>query len=143
MIRHCQRHPSNNFPDPPRHHIKNPPTNAHALQQAVIAPQETDIIPNSTLQLRKRLEIKPFFQLPTVRPDRRSRVLIRERQHPAPSVIDQHDLTRAQQVLRDEYRAQGVASVASGVADHVRVAESDSEGGGGVDACVHAGYCLA
>jgi len=36
------------------------------------------------------------------------RVLVRKRQHPAPRVLDQHDLVGAQQLLADDDAAKGI-----------------------------------
>ncbi|KAB8349427.1 hypothetical protein FH972_023454 [Carpinus fangiana] len=62
-----------------------------------------------------------------------------EGQHAAAGVLDEDDLLRAEQLLRDDERAQGVACVAAGVADDMGVAELNAVRGRRVDACVHAG----
>lgn len=51
-----------------------------------------------------------------------------------------HDFARAQELLRDDDAAEGVFYRGARVADYVGGAERDAEGGGGVDAGVHAGY---
>lgn len=55
-------------------------------------------------------------------------------------MLNHEDLGGAEELLGDDEGAQGFAGRAAGVADDVCVAEGDAEGGGGVDAGVHAGY---
>lgn len=57
-------------------------------------------------------------------------------------VLDDEHLRGAEELLGDDDRPESVAGAAAGVADDVGVAEGDAEGGGGVDAAVHAGYCF-
>lgn len=56
-------------------------------------------------------------------------------------MLDEQDLFGAEKLLGDDEGAEGVLRGGTYVADYVRVAECDAVGGGGVDACVHAGYC--
>ncbi len=56
-------------------------------------------------------------------------------------MLDDEDFGGLEQLLGDDEGAEGVAGAAAGVADDVGVAGGDAEGGVGVDAAVHAGYC--
>jgi hypothetical protein len=53
-------------------------------------------------------------------------------------MLDQDDLVRAEELLGDDEGPEGVRGGGARVADDVRVADWDPEGGGGVDACVYA-----
>ena len=60
--------------------------------------------------------------------------------HFARRVLDEHDLARAEHVLRDEDAPQRVFCVAARVPDDVRISEIDAECCGRVDASIHAGH---
>ena len=102
--------------------------------------QKLHILLHSRLKLRERLEIKTLIDLPSVSLHRSFRVVVRERQHAASSMLDEHYLARPEEMLRDQNRSESVFGVASGVSDDVGVAEGDTEGCGWVDAGVHAGH---
>lgn len=102
--------------------------------------QELNVSLHSRLKLRKRLKIKSLVNLPTIPLHRSFRVVVRERQHSTSSMLDQHYLSRPEQMLRDQNGPESVFRVASGVADNVGVAERYPEGCGWIDAGVHAGY---
>ena len=84
--------------------------------------QKLHILLHSRLKLRERLEIKTLIDLPSVSLHRSFRVVVRERQHAASSVLDEHDLARPEEMLGDQDGSESVLRVAAGVADHVGVA---------------------
>lgn len=84
--------------------------------------QKLNISLHSRLQLRERLEVERLVDLAAVALHRSFRVVVRERQHAAPSVLDEHDLARPEEVLGDQDGSESVFGVASGVANDVRVA---------------------
>jgi len=90
--------------------------------------QKLHIPPHSALQLRKRLKIKPLLNPPSIPSYRSFSIFVRKSQHAAAGVLDENDLARAEEVLRDQDGAESVASGAAGVADDVGVAEGDAEG---------------
>jgi hypothetical protein len=53
--------------------------------------------------------------------------------------MDDHHLARAQQMLRDDERADGVGGAPAGVADHVGVALLEPQEPRGVQPGIHAG----
>ena len=68
-------------------------------------------------------------------------VVVAEGQHPAVRVVDEHDLFRAEQPLRNHQRADRVVTDhAAGVTDHVRVAFLEAQQLVRVETRVHAGH---
>jgi hypothetical protein len=68
-----------------------------------------------------------------------AKVVVREREHSAVGVVDQHDLFRSEQSLRDRERADlVVGDHAAGVADDMRVALVEAEQAVGIQPRVHA-----
>ena len=84
--------------------------------------QKLHILLHSRLKLRKRLEIETLIDLSSVSLHRSFRIFVRERQHAASSMLDEHDLARPEQMLGDQDGSESVFRVASGVADDVGVA---------------------
>lgn len=89
----------------PRRNIINPPTNLDTLRETLMALQIPNITLHSTLQFPKRQEIKAFIDFASIPPHSSFGILVRKNQHAAPSVLDQHDLARPKQVLRDQDRS--------------------------------------
>ena len=136
----------------PRLNIINPPTNIHRPSNRPARSQKRHIILNPLPELRKRQPIKPLtvygikfgHSLRTqILCDRGIDPVVREALHATMGMLDDEDFGRLEQLLGDDEGAEGVAGAAAGVADDMGVAGGDAEGGVGVDAAVHAGYCVA
>lgn len=84
--------------------------------------QKLNISLHSSLKLRKRLKIKSLINFSSIPLHRGFRIIVRERQHSTSSMLDQHYLSRPEQMLGDQNGPESVFRVASGVTDDVGVA---------------------
>ena len=134
------------LPDPPRLHLVDPARHIDAPRNR-LALQPPNILPDLVLEHGESEEIQMLHllrrRIPLVLLHQPLRRRVIESQHAAPRVLDDQHIGRAEQLLRDDQRAEGVVRRGAGVADDVGCAEGDAEGGGRVDARVHAGHCAS
>ncbi len=91
----------------------NSATHFHSLGHQLTLPQKHEILPHRVLEIREGLKVKNLgLQLPValsqIPVDYLVDVSVLEREHAAASVLDQGDGGRVEELLGDDYGAQGI-----------------------------------
>jgi hypothetical protein len=111
----------------------------HIPEQQRRGADDLDIVAHALLEVAEGEERDLGVDTKVVA-QRLAQLLIGEREHAAVGVVDHDHLTRTEQLLRDDQRADGVGGAPACVADHMCVAFAQPEEPCGVQARVHAGH---
>src|SRR5581483_5552439 len=117
------------FAQRPRGHVVHEPPHRDLARHPGVRTQLLELLPHVVLHVAKGVEVqrgdRGGLPLP---PQPGHQLLVAEREHAAVGVIDDHPLLGAEQVVRDEERADDILRHdTAGIADHVGVARLEAE----------------